>query len=361
MEQGQQVDGISLLIYYKWKIAASLALAIILFFVALIILPLADGIVLGLVFAYIARPIFMKLKGRRRLGSLVATMCIVLPVIFIIGAGLLEIINLVGWVVDNQSQVIGSIFDFIREIDIPESMNDELQQLVWNVSTSFFPLLSQIGLVSYARGIAMFVINLMISIFVCYFLLADGDRLYRSVVEVTPKNYHKIIDRYAYHLDVILSGVFIGNGYAALTVSITSLVVFYAFGFSHILALTTLIFIASLIPMFAGYTVILSLAILRYFDLGLESALIFFAVASIVIYAPPELILRPYLVSLKSHIHPLLLMLAFLGGAFVGGIAGFFAAPILLGALMAAYRVYGEEAQNEKTLIDDNNARDLIE
>jgi predicted PurR-regulated permease PerM len=113
--------------------------------------------------------------------------------------------------------------------------------------------------------------------------------------------------------------------------------------------------------MFAGYMVILPLAILRYFNLGLESAVIFFAVASIVIYAPPELVLRPYLVSLKSHIHPLLLMLAFLGGAFVGGIAGFFAAPILLGALMAAYRVYGEEAQTEKKLIDDNNARDLIE
>ena len=360
MEQGQQVDGISLLIYYKWKIAASLALAIILFFVALIILPLADGIVLGLLFAYIARPIFIKLKDRRRLGSLAATMCIVLPVVFILGAGLLEIINLVGWVVDNQSQVIGSMFDFIREIDIPESMNDELQQLVWNVSTSFFPLFSQFGFVSYARSIAMFVINLILSIFVCYFLLADGDRLYRSVVEVTPQNYHKIIDRYAYHLDVILSGVFIGNVYAALTVSITSMVVFYAFGFSHILALTTLIFIASFIPMFAGYMVILPLAILRYFNLGLESALIFFAVASIVIYAPPELVLRPYLVSLKSHIHPLLLMLAFLGGAFVGGIAGFFAAPILLGALMAAYRVYGEEAQTEKKLIDDNNARDLI-
>ena len=354
MEQGQQVDGISLLIYYKWKIAASLAFAIILFFVALIILPLADGIVLGLVFAYVARPIFMKLKRRRKFGSMVASMCIFLPLIFILGAGLLEIINLIVWVADNQSQVIGSIFDFIREIDIPESMNDQLEQLVWNVSTSFFPILSKFGFVSYARSIAMFVINLIVSIFVCYFLLADGERLYSSVVKISPQNYHRIIDRYAYHLDIILSGVFIGNIYAALTVSITSLIVFYAFDFSHILALTTLIFIASFIPMFAGYMVILPLAILRYFDMGLESAIIFFVIASIVIYAPPELILRPYLVSRRSHIHPLLLMLAFLGGAFVGGIAGFFAAPILLGALMAAYRVYSEELQTE------NEARDLI-
>ena len=70
-------------------------------------------------------------------------------------------------------------------------------------------------------------------------------------------------------------------------------------------------------------------------------------VSSLIIYGPPELILRPYLTGMKSKIHPMLLMLAFLGGAFVGGIAGFFAAPILLGALVAAYRVYQEQIHPE--------------
>jgi predicted PurR-regulated permease PerM len=50
---------------------------------------------------------------------------------------------------------------------------------------------------------------------------------------------------------------------------------------------------------------------------------------------------------MESKIHPMLIILAFLGGAFVGGIAGFFTAPILLGALVAAYRVYQEYAHPE--------------
>jgi predicted PurR-regulated permease PerM len=78
-------------------------------------------------------------------------------------------------------------------------------------------------------------------------------------------------------------------------------------------------------------------------DQGLESAAVFFVVASIVIYAPPELVLRPYLASIKSQIHPFLILLAFLGGAFVGGLAGFFLAPIVLGAIIAAYRVHTDD------------------
>lgn len=342
-------DGMSVLIDHKWKIAVSIAVAILLFAAVIVVLPLADGIVLGLVFAYISRPIYLKFKGHRKIGAFVATMFIVIPIIIILGSGLIEIINQITWVVDNQAQVIGSVFDTIRGIDFPESINQQLQQLTWDFSTSVLPLIGRIGFVSYAKGIAMFFVNLLISIVVCFFLLADGDGLHNAIIGLTPKNQKYTVERYFSHLDMILNGVFIANAYAALFVSVTSLFVFYAFGFSHLLALATLIFIASIIPMFAGYMVILPLSIIRYFDSGFQSAAIFFAVASLLIYAPPELILKPYFASVKSHIHPLLLMLAFLGGAFVGGIAGLFAAPILLGALVAAYRVYMEQINAEES------------
>ena len=346
-------DGMSVLIDHKWKIAVSIAVVILLFAAVIVVLPLADGIVLGLVFAYISRPIYLKFKGHRRVGALVATMFIVIPIIIILGSGLIEIINQITWIVSNQAQVIESVFDFIKGIDFPESIHQQLQQLTWDFSTSILPLIGRIGFVSYAQSIAMFFVNLLISVIVCFFLLADGDGLYNAIIKLTPKDQQSIVERYSHHLDMILNGIFIANAYAALFVSITSLFVFYAFGFSHLLALATLIFIASVIPMFAGYMVILPLSIIRYFDAGFQSAALFFVVASLLIYAPPELVLKPYLASVKSNIHPLLLMLAFLGGAFVGGIAGLFAAPMLLGALVAAYRVYVEQMQTEEKPASD--------
>ncbi|MCL7410731.1 MAG: AI-2E family transporter [Methanosarcinaceae archaeon] len=342
-------DGVSTLIQYKWMIAISIALAILLVAAVIVVLPLADGIVLGLVFAYISRPICLKFKGHRKIGAFVATMFIVIPIIIILGSGLIEIIRQITWIVNNQGLVIGSIFDFIRGIDFPETIHQQLQQLTWDFSTTILPIIGKIDFLSYAKSIAMFFVNLLVAIIVCFFLLADGEGLYNAIIKLTSKDQQDIVERYSYHLDMILNGVFIANAYAALFVSVTSLFVFYAFGFSHLLALATLIFIASIIPMFAGYMVIVPLSIIRYLDSGFESAAIFFVVASILIYAPPELILKPYFASVKSNIHPLLLMLAFLGGAFVGGIAGLFAAPILLGALVAAYRVYLEQMQTEKS------------
>jgi predicted PurR-regulated permease PerM len=326
----------------RCKVLVIIALVILFSIFVYILLPLADGIMLGLVFAYIARPIYNMVQRKRHIGALIATMFIVAPIILILGMGILEIANQIVWITENQSAVIGGLFDFIRNLNIPQAYYEQIQQTIWDSSLSILPLLGNLVFVSYARGMAMFMINLLIAIFVCYFLLADGDSLYRSILRVIPDDNQSIFKRYIGHMDVILSGVFIGNAYAALSVSILSVIVFSAFGLSHVLALATLIFIASAIPMFAGYMVLVVLSVIRYFNFGLESAVIFFVVCSIIIYVPPELFLRPYLASIKSHIHPFLIFLAFLGGAFVGGIAGFFAAPVLLGSIIAAYKVYVE-------------------
>ncbi|WP_340819076.1 AI-2E family transporter [Methanolobus sp. WCC4] len=356
-------DGISRIIDAKWQIASFAAISLLFILFVYILFPLADGVVLGLVFAYIARPISRKLARLGRLGSVIATMCIVVPVIFIIGSGMVEILRQIVWVIENQAYVLNSAFDIFRSIDIPARYSADVQQMIWNVSTSFFPILSQIGVVSYARNFMMFGINLLLAVFLCYFLLADGEHLYNAVIRIVPEEYECAFKRFLLNLDVILQGVFVGNASAALIVSVLSLIVFYAFGFTHILALAALIFVASVIPMFAGYMVLVVLSIYRYIDQGLESAVVFFVVSSIVIYAPPELVLRPYLASIKSQIHPFLILIAFLGGAFVGGVAGFFLAPIVLGAIVAAYRVHTGDngvicSQVDASLCDEGTAHE---
>ena len=348
-----QLDGVSVLISSRLKIAVVLIIILLSFILASIFLPLADGIVLGLVLAYIARPIYLKLHRHPRIGALIATLVIVMPVVLIIGSGIFEIVRFIGWVFDNQDVFINSLFDFVRSIDVPPEYNERILLFIWDTSTSVLPLLSGFGFLAYAKTLVMFALNLVISVLVCYFLLVDGHKVYNNVVAFMPVENRPWVAEYIEHMDLILKGVFIGNAYAALFVSVTSLVVFYVFGFSHILALATLIFIASVIPLFAGYVVLIALAVVRYFDMGLEAAVVFFIVSSVIIYVPPEFILRPYLATMHSRVHPMLILLSFLGGAFVGGIAGFFVAPMILASLIAAYRVhmgtpvYGKKKKEE--------------
>jgi predicted PurR-regulated permease PerM len=91
--------------------------------------------------------------------------------------------------------------------------------------------------------------------------------------------------------------------------------------------------------------VILPVTAVRYLTMGPNDALIFFITASALIYIPSEIFIRPYLVSARSSMHPLLVMLSFFGGALVAGIGGFFLAPAVMGILVGIYQERREERE----------------
>ena len=112
-------------------------------------------------------------------------------------------------------------------------------------------------------------------------------------------------------------------------------------------ALASIVFVAGMVPFFTSWAVIIPLSIYRYLSAGAEGAALFFIISSAFIYLPSELLIRPYLVASRSSLHPLLVMLSFLGGAMVGGIGGFFLAPALMGTIVGIYQVRREEMRPE--------------
>ena len=337
-------DGVSKLIEHKWAIAIIAGVSILFLAVIYIVLPLMDGIVLGVVFAYVGRPINNKLLKYTKFAPFIATACILTPVIFILGIGAIEIVNYIIWVVEHHSEIMASFISTIGGLDIPEYLYPEkdVSQTIENITYSAIGVIGQIPAFEYAKKITMLAINFMVSIFVCFFLLMDGGRFVALVRDLVPQSNIRITDTFLKHADQIISGIFIGNLYVAIFASMISVFVFYFFGVTHILAMASLIFLASLIPIFAGWMILAPIAVGRYFEYGLWDAVIFYAVAATVIYGPTELVLRPYIVGVKSYTHPLLMLLMFIGGALVAGIAGFFLAPALMGILIAAYRTYGD-------------------
>ncbi len=351
-------DGISVLIENRWMIVAAIVLLLILGIFGYIVLPLLDGIILGLVFAYIARPIKRGLEKRgvgERLSVLLATVAIVTPLMGILGLGMVEIINQLIIMAQNQQQLVNSIINFIKELDIPESVYIQIQDAVFNLSSTILPMLGQIPF-SLGMKLAFFTLNVIISIFVCFFLLKDGSKFVNAMIDIVPADKLAIVESFKTHLDYILAGIFLGNIYAAMITSILSVGVFYFFNVPHIPAMSALILIAGLIPIFAGWMVLGPIAILRYIEFGINNAALFMLVSAVVLYAPTELVLKPYIVGRASRIHPLLVMLAFIGGGLVGGIGGFFMAPIFLGTLIAAYRAYMDvgNQNNEIFMLEDD-------
>ncbi|MBE0523785.1 MAG: AI-2E family transporter [Methanosarcinales archaeon] len=335
-------DGMKILIENKWNIIALFIFLIILTVFTFIILPLMDGIILGLVFAYIARPLKREIEKKgvsNYLSSIIATFTIITPLIMILGLGLVEIVNQLILLAQNQ-WYFNSLIIYINELDVPKPIYDQIQNILFNLSSIFLPQLAKIP--QFGISVALFLLNVIISIFVCFFLLLDGFRFIDALMDIIPKDKLPIAQSFKKHLDHILAGIFLGNIYAAMITGILSIAVFYYFNVPHIPAMSALMLLAGLIPIFAGWMVLGPMAVFRYFEFGFENAAVFLIVSSIILYAPNELFLKPYIIGRTSSIHPLLVMIAFIGGGLVGGIGGFFMAPIFLGLLIAAYRAYME-------------------
>ncbi len=327
-------------------VLAIAALVLIIYF----LFPFLDGVILGTVFAYVGRPIRDKFR-RRRLGSFVASICIVMPIFLIMGLGMVEVANQIIILAHSQEAMRAALGALMEQgaANLPWVMKDILASSLENAVGIVAPIAASIPVFHIGRVVSLGIINFIISIPVCYFVLVDGERFVESLIALLPERDVQSYRKYITRIDRILSGIFIGTIYTSILGSIIAAFIFYGFGLPRPFALASIVFVAGMVPFLTAWVVIVPVALYKYVTVGMGGALTFFVVASALIYLPSELLIRPYLVSSKSSMHPLLVMLSFLGGALVAGIGGFFLAPALMGAIVGIYQVRREEtAENNE-------------
>ena len=308
--------------------------------------PLLDGLVLGLVFAYVGRPVKDLFKNNRKAGSLAATICIVIPLSVIFALGIVETVNQVKWLEMHQRDIIATSYGFMSRVHIPQAIFDEISRGMANLLEIGLHLLTGLPVFGLGTALTLGVINFLISLCVCYFLLLDGARLKDAVLEFLNMEDMEFEKKCLARIDGILFGIYTGSIYTAIAGGLTSVAIFYAFGVPRPFAMASIVFLAGMVP-FLTWLVFIPTAVGRYVEIGPVDALLFFLAASVLVHVA-ELVIRPYIVSAKSSLHPLLVLLAFLGGGLVAGISGFFLAPAMVGVVTGIYQVVAEERKEEQ-------------
>lgn len=320
------------------------ALVLIIYFLC----PFIDGLILGIVFAYVGRPIRDHTKSHMRLGALLATTVIIIPIFLVLGLGLIEIANQIIWLVKHQESITLYIQSLASTSPIPQEIHEFLAVGINNAAGIAAPVAASIPVMGLGRSVTLGIINFTISIPVCYFLLLDGDKLKRSASIVLSVEDADAYARYTARIDKILSGIFVGSIYTSIAGSLLSAMVFHSFGIPRPLAMASLVFISGMVPILTAWVVIFPVTAFKYLTMGPTDALTFFIAASALIYIPSEIFIRPYLVSTRSSVHPLLVMLSFFGGALIAGISGFFLAPAAMGAFVGIYQERREEMERHR-------------
>ncbi len=311
--------------------------------------PLFDGIVLGIVFAYVARPIKAKLAFLGgELSSGIATLCVIVPMVVIVVLGIIEAIRQLVWVGSHQEEILGGISAFLGADIIPSNATDILYEKLPDLMEYLTPALQAILSLETTMNFGLMLLNVFVLIVVSYYLLADGSKITDALLKIVPRGKEEISKRYIREVDEIVSGVYIGNFFVALLIGLLTVPFLYACTVPRVALIASLVFIAALIPLFAKWMLWLPISIYLFYTSGIYPAIIFFLLVLIFIDIAPEFFIRPKLIGMTSRIHPLLLLLAFVGGGITAGIAGFFGAPVLVGILIGSYKVYTEDKDVNK-------------
>jgi len=218
-------------------------------------------------------------------------------------------------------------------------------------------LLANIPLFRLGSAITLGLLNLLIAFCVCYFLLRDGDRLASAVASLFDLEKAGLEMRCLARIDSILCGIYMGSIYTAIAGGLISVAIFYIFSVPRPFAMASIVLLAGMVP-FLTWLVFIPTAIGRYIEFGPLDALLFFLAASILVHVA-ELVIRPYIVYAKSSLHPLLMLLAFLGGGLVAGISGFFLAPAMVGVVTAVRREIKDDQQARSSAAGPMPAKEI--
>lgn len=337
---GDSGDVIVYLYDRKWQIAAGLAVLLVMAAALYFFRPLLDGVVFGIFFAYVTRPIKDFLSKYTKFAPHLATFCILVPVIAIFLMAAVELRNQLRWLSVHGEDALVLLDEALVSLSVPAEIIDQVDYALANLGQYAFAFAAAIPVRDTFTWLLLFGLNALVSIFVCYYLLKDGGQVPGLLDSLTPAKFKQALNFFMVEADRILFGIYIGTFYTALFIAMMSAVLFFLFGVPYLALCTAFVFIAAMVPILSGMMVFLPVTAYLYLYRDPALAALFLISAVVFVYLPPDFLIRPYLINRASNIHPLLIIASFIGGGLAGGISGFFAAPLVTGLLVAIYRTY---------------------
>jgi len=226
--------------------------------------------------------------------------------------------------------LFGQLFRMMDSyIDLPEVLGNNIQQ----VSAYVLSRTSKM-----AKGFAEFLVGLVITLFAAYYFLKDGRRIKKVLFDLLPipeEEKGLFLSRF----EGMIKATIIGGIVIAMVQGALGGIIFWVLGIHAPLVWGTIMAFASLIP-FGGTGLVWGPAsVYLIFQGSIVKGLVLIALGLGMI-GTIDNILRPYVMSTQTRIHPLILFFAVIGGISAFGIIGIFAGPLIITLALAFYELY---------------------
>lgn len=323
----------------------SFLICLLLVFVVVVLIakPFVNILALAIIVAILFHPVyklFLKYITKPSLASLATILLIILIIALPLWLFGQVIFNQVadlfnkyktGSLVIDKSQLVSGLPPQVQTII--ENFSKDLNNIIGRLSNEVFSSVTHL-----LSNVANFIISFFMFLFITYFLLKDGRGIKKAVSEITPIAHNQedvLINKIVAAVNGVVKGAFL----VALSQGIIATIGFYIFGVPEPLLWGAFTVVVALVPT-VGTSLSIIPAIVYLMVTGHTGSAIGMAIWGVLAVGLIDNFLGPKLIGGSTKLHPVLVLIAIIGGIQLFGILGFLIGPIIMAIFMAMLEMY---------------------
>lgn len=333
-----------------------LILAVVSLLMAVIIWPFATALLWAALAAIMFQPLYRwmlrKLRGRRNPAALaslgVIVFAVLVPAAWLSALVFEEALVLMA-TLQEQPLDLAATFDRVYGM-LPQIAQEAVDRSGWaNVETAQTKLQELLAdsagmiatqAVSIGSGALSFMLAFAVGLYVMFFLLRDGERIGRTLLNTVPVE-RSIAERLAERFLGIVRATIKGSGVVGLVQGVLAGISFVIVGLESALLFGVLTTIFALVPVIGAGAVYIPIGLwLLVTGAMWQSA--FILVFGIVVISSSDNVLRPILVGRDTGIPDWIILITTLGGISFLGFSGIVLGPLVAGLFLASWSILQE-------------------
>jgi predicted PurR-regulated permease PerM len=328
---------------------------------AWILWPYRGAILWGIVFAIVFTPLFQRLsqavRVRRSLAALVTILIILVIVIAPVTLVSLSLTNELTTVVQRMQSGQVDIGSHVQRLlaSLPAWIVNLLNTLeltdVVTLRERVAATLTRMSQVLATRAVHMgqytlgLVFQLLIMLYLLFFLLRDGNAIAARIKHAIPLRAHQqdaLVRKFA----VVIRATVKGNVVVALLQGLLGGVIFWFLDIKAPLLWAALMAILSLLPLVGAFLIWLPVSLYLLFTGATWQGAVLLAYGVLVISLVDNVV-RPLLVGKDTKMPDYIVLLSTLGGLAVFGINGFIMGPLIAAMFMAVWDIFERRSDDD--------------
>lgn len=318
-------------------------LLLLLYLSFLLVEPFLTYLLMGLILSYLFHPLYRRLAKKLGQPWLASSLMLLLIFLLIVAPSFFLITGLVQQTVsayNTFSSLLTSerVHSFIASLGLDVALT--LQQVVVqarNYVVSTAP--------NFLGSVANVLIGLFMMFFLMYYAFLRGESWLQKLQTGLPLE-PAVKEHLFQKLGLLTSAIMYGQLLSAIIQGSLGGLMLFVFGVPNYLFWGALMIVLSFIPVLGTPLVWVPIGIARLLQHDYVSGIGILLIGGVVVMNIDNLI-KPFLISSRSSVSPLLILIGVIGGLKLFGFIGLFLGPLILGLLHAVVDLLRETEQND--------------